>query len=291
MSQENSTTEKTQETRKRILLGALLVVLVGVLYYQFFWESDAPVTTTTAAPAKNTTDSVKTPAAPPRPTPRPGETPEQIISQPLDLASMSGKSAQDAGTGRNIFVYPPPPPPPTPKPIPPAPPPPPPPILVASVNPAGVTARTGDFLLTVFGDKIPQDAQGFVDGREYPTTFVSNTEIKVKVPGAAIRAPGNLGVMIRSRSNASLYSNQYSLNVAEPPAPQYRYVGLIINKNGATAVLKSQSDDEIINVKKNTTFGEGRWRVINITPQKIDIEDTKIKLDAPHTIFFTGENG
>jgi hypothetical protein len=56
-------------------------------------------------------------------------------------------------------------------------------------------------------------------------------------------------------------------------------------------VLKSQSDDEIINVKKNTTFGEGRWRVINITPQKIDIEDTKIKLDAPHTIFFTGENG
>jgi hypothetical protein len=291
MSQENSKTEKTQEMRKKILLGALLVVLVGVLYYQFFWESAAPVTTTTAAPIKNATDSVKTSVAAARTTPRPGETPEQIISQPLDLASMSGKSAQDAGTGRNIFVYPPPPPPPTPKPIPTAPPLPPPPILVSSVNPAGVVARTGDFPLTVFGDKIPQDAQGFVDGREYPTTFVSNTEIKIKVPGAAIRTPGNLGVMIRSKSDAALYSNQYSLNVAEPPAPQYRYVGLIINKNGAMAVLKSQSDDEIINVRKNSTFGEGRWRVVNITPQKIEIEDTILKLDTPHTIFFTGENG
>jgi hypothetical protein len=291
MSQENSNTEKTQETRKKILLGALLVVLLGVLYYQFFWESDTPVTTTTAAPVKNTTDSVKTPVVAARPAPRPGETPEQIISQPLDLASMSGKTVQDAGTGRNIFVYPPPPPPPTPKPIPPPPPPPEPPIKVSSVNPAGVIARTGDFSLTVFGDKIPQDAQGFVDGREYPTTFVSATEIKIKVPATAIRTPGNLGVMIRSKTDAALYSNQHSLNVAEPPSPQYRYVGLIINKNGAMAVLKSQSDDEIINVRKNTTFGEGRWRVVNITPQKIEIEDTKLKLDAPHTIFFTGENG
>jgi hypothetical protein len=291
MSQENSTTEKTQETRKKILLGALLVVLVGVLYYQFFWESEAPVATTTAAPVKTTTDSVKTPVVAARPAPRPGETPEQIISQPLDLAAMSSKSAQEAGTGRNIFVYPPPPPPPTPKPIPPPPPPPEPPIKVSSVNPAGVIARTGDFSLTVFGDKIPQDAQGFVDGREYPTTFVSATEIKIKVPATAIRTPGNLGVMIRSKTDAALYSNQHSLNVAEPPSPQYRYVGLIINKNGAMAVLKSQSDDEIINVRKNTTFGEGRWRVVNITPQKIEIEDTKLKLDAPHTIFFTGENG
>lgn len=290
MSQENSTTVKTQETRKRILLGALLVVLVGVLYYQFFWESDAPVGATTAAPAKNTTDSVKTPVAAPRPTPRPGETPEQIISQPLDLASMSGKGAQDVGTGRNIFVYPPPPPPPTPKPIPTALPPPPPPILVSSVNPVGVTARTGDFPLTVFGDKIPQDAQGFIDGREYPTTFVSSTEIKIRVPAAAIRAPGNLGVMIRSKSDASLYSNQYSLNVAEPPAPQYRYVGLIINKNGAMAVLKSQADDGVINVRKNDKFGDRlEWRVISITREKIEIEDTNLKIS--HTINFTGENG
>lgn len=290
MSQENSTTEKTQETRKRILLGALFVVLVGVLYYQFFWESDAPVATTTAAPANNTTDSVKTPVAVAPPTPRPGETPEQIISQPLDLASMSGKRAQDAGTGRNIFVYPPPPPPPTPKPIPPAPTPPPPPINVFSVNPAGVVARTGEFPLTVFGDKIPPDAQGFIDGREYPTTFVSSTEIKIKVPAAAIRTPGNLGVMIRSKSDASLYSNQYSLNVAEPPAPQYRYVGLIINKNGAMAVLKSQADDAVINVRKNDKFGDRlEWRVISITREKIEIEDTNLKIS--HTINFTSENG
>jgi hypothetical protein len=285
MSQENSTKEKSPETRKKIFLGVLLLVLVSVLYYQFFYESDAPagptsVASTNAAPRATPT---------PRPTPRGGGTPEPIISQPLDVASILSKDVGGAGTGRNIFVYPTPtpaPPPPTPAPPPPTPEPP---IKVFSVNPAGVIARTGEFTLTVFGNKMPQDAQGFVDGREYQTTYVSNTEVKIKVPAEAIRMPGNMGVMVRSRSEATLFSNQASLNVAEPPPPTYRYIGLIIHKNGtAIAVLKSQSDDEIINVKKDQKFG-GHWRVVSITPQKIEIEDTNIKI--LHTINFTGENG
>jgi hypothetical protein len=284
MSQENSTTEKSSETRKKILLGALLVTLAGVIYYQFFWESDAPA----AASASLAPNASLRPTPTPRPAPRAGETPERIISQPLDLAAMTNKEAQGSGTGRNIFVYPTPTPAPPPPPQPPPPTPVPAPIDLFSVNPAGVIARTGDFTLTVFGDKIPPEAQGFVDGREYPTTFVSRAEIKIKVPAEAIRMPGNIGVQIRSRTDAKLYSRQASLNVAEPPAPQYRYIGLIINKNGAMAVLKSQADDEIYNVKKGDSFG-GRWRVVSITPQKIEIEDTTIKI--LHTINYTGENG
>ncbi len=288
MSQEISTTEKAQETRKKILLGALLVVLGGVIYYQFFSSDDAPTPAKTTASAGSAASISSATAPAPRPTPRAGGTPEPIISQPLDLASMLGKDAASSGTGRNIFVYP------TPTPLPPPPPqkpvptPPPPPISVFSVNPAGVIARTGNFTLTVFGDKIPQDAQGFVDGREYPTTFVSNTEIKIKVPAEAIRAPGNVGVMVRSKTDATLYSNQASITVAEPPSPPYRYIGIIVNKNGALAVLKSQADDEVINVRKDQKFG-GHWKVISITPQKIELEDTNIKIS--HTINFTGENG
>ena len=109
------------------------------------------------------------------------------------------------------------------------------------------------------------------------------------LPGDAIKASGNLGVQVRSKSDATLFSNQLALNVAEPPAPAYRFIGLITNKNGAMAVLKSQADEsDVINVRRGEKFGT-HWRVVNITSQKIDIEDMNLKI--VHTINFTGENG
>src|SRR4029078_6169984 len=104
-----------------------------------------------------------------------------------------------------------------------------------------------------------------------------------------IRNPGNLGVQVRSASNAQLYSNQLSLNVAEPPAPGYKFVGLIFSKQGATAVLKSTSDDEVINVMKGGFVDKKtkRWEVRNITSQRIELFDTQIKIT--HFINFTAE--
>jgi len=282
MSQENSKKEPSQETRKKILLGVLFAVFASVIYLQFFSGSDAPARQPIVAGAKTI------PSPTPTPKPRAGATPEPIVSQPLNLASMLSKEGAGSSPGRNIFVYPPPPTPtpaPTPKPVPP---PPPPPITIISINPAGVMARTGEFTMTVFGEKIPPDAQGYVDGREFATTFVNATEIKMKVPADVIRSPGNLGIQIRSRTDAKLFSNQASLSVAEPPAPLYRFVGLIVSKNGSMAVLKSQSDDEVVNVIKGQVFGK-HWKVISITPQKIEVEDTNLKIS--HSINFTGENG
>jgi hypothetical protein len=284
MSQENSTPEKSQETRKKIALGVLFAILLGVLYFQFFSGNDEPQAT---RPGVATNNPGTAPAPAPRPTPRAGGSPEPIISQPLDLASMSNRAAAGGGTGRNIFIYPPPTPPPTPRPQPAAPPPPPPPVNLYSVNPAGVIARTSDFNLTVSGEKIPQDGKVYIDGREYPTTFVSANEIRAMVSADAIRNAGNLGVMVRSVSDAKIFSNQVSLNVAEPPPPQYRYIGMIVRKTGTVAVLKSQTDDEVINVTKDSRFKQ--WRVLSITPQKIVLEDINIRVT--HTINFTGETG
>ncbi len=284
MSQENSTSKKTKETREMLALGGLLVVLAGVIYYQFFWESDAPSPATGVASANTATR----PAPGPSPTPRAGATPEPIVSQPLAIAQMGTIDTSSSGTGRNIFIYPPPP---TPTPVPPPSPTPtpvPPPIGLFSINPSGVIARTGDFTLTAFGEKIPQDAQGFINGRAFPTTFVSATEIKIKVPAEAIRTAGNVGVMIRSQNDARLFSNQASLNVAQPPEPPYKYIGLILRKGGATAVLKSQNDDEIHSVKIGDTI-DRKWKIINITPQKIEIEDTNIRVS--HSINYSGESG
>jgi hypothetical protein len=286
MSQENSTSEKTNEARKKVALGVLLLVLAGVVYFQFISGSGAP--SPTPGLASVTTRPSPSPT-PPRQTPQRGGTPEQIISQPLDLASIVGRpTSTSSGTGRNIFVYP------TPTPLPPTPPPTPtptpvpPPITIFSINPGGVIARTGDFTLTVFGAKIPQDAQGFLNGVTYPTTFVSDKEAKIKVPGDAIRAPGNFSVTIRSQNNSQLYSNPYSLNVAQPQDPPYKYIGLIAGKNSSTAVLKSSNDDDIHNVKKGDVV-DRRWKIVRITTDKIEIEDITVKLDRPHTINYSGE--
>jgi hypothetical protein len=280
MSQENPTPEQKQlkdkETRNRLLLGALALLLAGVVYFQFFSGSDAP-NPVASANAKVT----------PSPTPQrqTSGTPAPIISEPLDLASMQPGSHSGGGTGRNIFIYPtptPPPPPPSPTPVVT---PTPWPIPVNSLNPGGVIARTADFTLTVFGEKMPQDAQGFVNGRALPTTFVSATQVKISVPADAIRMPGSLGVMVRSQSDALLVSNTVPLNVAAPPEPPYKYIGLITLKNVPTAVLISQgNDDDVYNVRKGLVIG-GKWKIVNITPQKVEIEDTSIKVS--HIINYT----
>ncbi|MCI0663012.1 MAG: hypothetical protein L0220_18245 [Acidobacteria bacterium] len=280
MSQENSTTENSKEKRKRIALGLLLAVFAGVIYYQFFSGSGEPAVTRAVVARNN-------PSAVPSPTPRQSGKVEPIYSKPLDLASMTNKAASGDGAGRNIFIYPPPPPPPTPKPAPTPAPTPPPPITLFSMNPSYRLARTGEFNLAVFGEKIPSDGKVYLDGREYPTTFISAKEVRAKVPGDAIGAAGNLGVMVRSVGDAKLYSNQMSLNIAEPPPPPYRFIGFIQKKSGAIAVLKSQTDDEVRNVIKDEQFG--RWKVISISPQRIILEDTSNKVT--HTLNFTGETG
>ncbi len=284
MSQENSNSINSGETRKKILLGVLFVIFAGIVYLQFFTGGETP--SKSSPPAAGTGASAVVKPAP-QPTPRPGGSPEPIISQPLDLASMSSRAAAGGGTGRNIFVYPPPPTPTPAKPVPTPPPPPPPPLTAYSVNPSGVIARTGEFNLTIFGEKFPSDSRVYIEGREVPTTFVSANEVKAKVSAETIGRASNLGVQVRSQTNAALYSNQITLNVAEPPAPPYRFIGLIVSKKGTIAVLKSQTDDEVINVVKGQKFKN--WRVINITSQRIEVEDTNIKVS--HVINFSGENG
>jgi hypothetical protein len=280
MSQENPTPEekqlKSKETRNRLLLGALILLLVGVVYFQFFSGSDAPKPPDSA-----------TAKATPSPTPQrlTSGTPAPIISEPLDLALMQPGSHSGGGTGRNIFIYPTPTPPPPPTPAPPVPTPTPWPVPVSSLNPGNVFARTADFTLTVFGQKIPQDSQGFVNGRAYPTTFVSDTQVRINVPAEAIRMPGSLSVAVRSQSDPRLESNPIPLNVAPPPEPPYKYIGLVTLKNVPTAVLASNSsDDDIYNKRKGDVIG-GKWKIINITPQKVEIEDTSIKVS--HVINYT----
>jgi hypothetical protein len=284
MNQENTTPEKSLEklkSRKLILLVVLIVVLIGVLIFQPF--SGGSSSNERAATGPSTSTSAK-----PSPTPRANRKADQIVSQPLDLASLINRTPSSGSTGRNIFIYPTPTPPPPPKPPSPTPTPVPPPITLYTVNPASVVARTADFTMTVYGTKIPQDAKVYLNGRDFPATFVSEREIKARVTADAIRSAGSQGIQVRSASDAKLFSNSISFNISEPPPPPYRYIGIIVEKKGPIAVLKSQGGDvEFYRVVRDQKFGT-HWRVVNIDPQKIIVEDTRIKVT--HSIDFTGED-
>lgn len=284
--------EATAEQRKKVMAGVLLALLIFVFWWQdpfgLFASEDAGAKPATTAQARTS------------PTPKVSPTPSRrsvdvVVTEALRPELASYKNTPLDGIGRNIFVYPTPTPLPPPPPVKPQPPPEPPPISLVGVNPAGVIGKTGEFTLTVTGmalngAKMPADARIFLDGRELQTKLIDESHLTGIVTAEMIRNPGNLGVQVRSASDAKMYSNSLGLNVAEPPAPPYRYVGLIVNKNGSTAVLKSQADDDVFNVKKGDLIGKPkRWEVMNISSTRIELFDTTIKV--PHSIAFTGDGG
>lgn len=271
----------TQEKKKQILAGLLFVGLLGALYYNFFSGDNDPPTTATR-PAATVAKKPSTQAQAPKGATAPAET---LVSSALDLASMSDK-AQTGGTGRNIFIYPTPTPPPPVIPTPPPPTPPPPPITLVGVSPSGVIARTAGFTLTVMGAKIPADARASINGRPYPTTFVSETQVKVAVDAAAIAAPGPLRIDVKSAQDpAKMYSNAVNLNVSAPPTPPYKYMMMMIKDGVVSAAVKFDLDEETQIVTKGKVLG-GHWRIVNITQDGLEILDTNINVS--HTIKFSG---
>jgi hypothetical protein len=285
-SQENKTPNPANERRKKIAAGVLMVVFVFVLLWQLgVFTSEAPTAPTVTAQIR------PSPSPKGSPTPTHAKAPE-IVGDPLRPEFAFNKNTPLDGSGRNIFVYPtptPPPPPPTPVPTPV---PTPLPITLVGIMPAGVVGKTPDNItLAVNGLKFPNDARIFLDGREIKTTFQDASHLTGLVTVDMIRTAGNFGVQVRSASDPQIYSNSLSFNVAEPPAPPYRFVAIIIGKPGATAVLKSQTDDEVFNVKKGELVDKNktkRWEVKNITPQRIELYDVQLKIS--HFINFTAED-
>ena len=298
MNQDTSAKATSPETRKKILLGTLFLVLCGVLYLQFSTgggDRPSSVPVASGSPASQV-------GRPARPSGTPGSQSRTvpIVSLPLDLVAIAGRLVGKAGSnpvnGRNIFVYPTPTPPPPPKPEPPPPPLPPPPISLDRVSPSGVIARTGDFTVTVFGSKIPADGQLQIEGRPLKTNVISDTEAQATVTAEMIRNGGTLNITVRSSADSSLYSSQVSINVAEPPTPLYRYIGLIVTRQRKLAVVKELDGEQgLLNLIENQTFncnkatGKCKWKLTNINPQRLIIEDLDLRIT--HTVNYTGESG
>jgi len=267
---------KPGEKKKLIFAAALGLGAIIVLYWALIgFDSRPPVRTTATAtptPQRTTATAQRQAAA------------VAASQEVLDAAKMapieyvvSSYSVPEAK--RNIFAYYEPPvkapvavvtPTPTPTP--------PPPVLLASVSPSNVYARTADFKLEAAGDKFTPEMRIFVDGRELPTTYKGPQQLSTTIAASFIAAPGARQVVVRTPDNR-LYSNQVAINVAAPPTPNYTYIGIIGKQDRVTdtALVQDRGNRNVMSVYRGDVIG-GRFRVTSISEKELVVVDTSLKI-------------
>ena len=272
---------KPGEKKKLIFAGVLgLAAIITLWWVLIGFDSGTPKTTPRAAASP--TPQPRNAQNTQRPT-GPGPVPEvkdlavytEVLYQP---ASYNAPEAR-----RNIFSYYVPPPKPSPAPSVATPTPtPPPPVLLASVSPSNVYARTGDFKLEAAGDKFTPEMRIFVDGRELPTAYKNPQQLSATISASFIASPGVRSVVIRTPDNR-LYSNDATINVAAPPVPNFTYVGIISPQNRVadTALVQDKSNRNILTVYRGDVVG-GRFRVTSISDKELVLTDTSLKIK--HTL-------
>ncbi|MEP6707667.1 MAG: hypothetical protein ABJC05_09115 [Pyrinomonadaceae bacterium] len=264
------------DQKKLIAAIALGVIAIVVLSYALFGSSGG-----SRQPATPRATGIP-------PSPAPGAlrttntSPDEVV-QPIPAVLVSAGAPEP---GRNIFAfYEPPPPKPSPVVEAPIPSPtPPPPLLLASLSPGNVYARTADFTLEVSGDKFTPAVHVVLDGQQLPTRFIGPQQLAATVSAALIANPGSRQVGVLS-PDGKLYSNVVTLNVAAPPVPNYSFVGIIGKPHfNDWAVLQDKNSKEILNVQRGDVLG-GRFRVTSISERELVVTDSTLKIK--HTLAFT----
>jgi hypothetical protein len=271
---------KPGEKKKIVIAAGLGLVAIVFLWWALFgFGSGTPQTTArpsaSPTPPRTAQSTGRSNPATASPDVKSFESYKEIVYEPSSYNAPEAK--------RNIFAYYEPPPAPvktesTPTPTPT----PPPPILLASLSPANVYARTGDFKLEAAGDKFTPEMRIYVDGRELATSYKSPQQLSATIAASFIANPGVRQVVVRTPDN-KLYSNQLPINVAAPPTPNYTYVGIISPQDrvGDTALVQEKNNKNIISVYRGDVLG-GRFRVTSISQKELVLVDTSLKIK--HTI-------
>ena len=278
------------ERNKLILAGALGIVAILFLWWTFFGFGSSS-NTVSPRPAGQGTTSATNRAL------KPNAAPQTIGEfKGTDLDQLKPVNAQYATVStpeprRNIFVYFEPPPrqqvvPSTPTPTPT----PTPPVLLATLSPANVYARTNNFTLEIAGDKFTSQLRVVMDATELPTRYIGPQQLSATVPASMIANPGSREVMLRS-ADGKLYSNTSSLSVATPPVPNYTYIGIIgTPQHIDTAILQDKTSKEVLNVQRGDLLG-GRFRVTSISEKEVIFVDSNLKIKHNVAMSSQGDRG
>lgn len=267
------------EKKKMIAAAVLALVAIIVLGYVFFGGSSSK-------PPTNQT------ATRPSPTVRPGN--PQVEPPPSDELSIYQEvkyvpvvpKVDEAN--RNIFAfYEAPSPTPTPVYVPTPTPTPIPPLTISSIAPQTVYAGTpADFNLQVNGEKFTPAVHVILDGRDLPTRFINSQQLFATVSQTLIKNAGVRQVMVRN-SDGQLYSNTTTLNISQPPVPNFTYVGIIGKpRYNDTAVLQDKTSKDFIRVQRGDAVGV-RFRVVSISEKEVVLIDSTLKI--PHHLAFTSD--
>ncbi|MBD0371542.1 MAG: hypothetical protein ICV60_11940 [Pyrinomonadaceae bacterium] len=277
------------ERKKMIAAIALGVVALFTLWYAFFGSTPKPAASqagsTGTANRGTGTLAPRSPSATgtgegTAPVIRPASlNAEEALVPPSPIPVDDTPIPAVPEASRNIFAYYVPPPKPviTPTPLPPPSPTPTPPVMLASVAPSNVYARTSDFKLDVSGDRFTPQTRIYIDGRELETRYVSPQQLSANVPATAIAYEGVRQIVVRT-PDGTLYSNPASISVTAPPAPNYTYVGLVGGRQyNDTAILKDKNSKNLVNIQRGDTVG-GRFRVTSISPREVVLVDTSLRV-------------
>ena len=280
---------KPGEKKKLIWAAVLGFVAVVFLWWTFFgFGGSKPVTTSrpTATPSGPGSRTAQVATTAPRQN-QPAPSAEALDAAQLTPIVYVPSSYSAPDVKRNIFAYYVPPvvkqptvatePPPSPTP--------PPPILLASLSPSNVYARSADFKLDVAGDKFTPATKIYVDGRELQTSYISPQQLSANVSASVIAAPGSKSIIVRSADN-SLYSNPAALTIAAPPTPNYLYVGIISphTRVDDTALVQDKGNKNVLNVHRGDVLS-GRFRVTSMSEKELVMIDTTLKIK--HTLPMT----
>jgi hypothetical protein len=269
-----------------VVLGLLAIVLLWWTFFGFGSApprlSQRPVSWPTPS-AVSRSDSSKAP-------PQTGADLGGLLDQLRPISYENSLPAVPEAR-RNIFVYYEPPKPvmapsviptPTPTPVPP--------VLLASLSPAMVYARTADFTLDIAGDKLSPQLRVVIDNNELPTRYLGPQQLSANVPAMLIANPGSRQVILRS-ADGQLYSNSATLNVAAPPIPNYNYVGIIgTRRYNDTAILQDKGSKETLNIQRGDLLG-GRFRVTSISEKEVVLVDTNLKIKHALALTTQGDKG
>ena len=272
--------------KKKLIWAALLgLVAVLFLWWTLFGFGSSSKTTSqvpAASPKTSRGQTVRAQQGDPAQTP--------AVLEQIRAISMPPQVSGVPEAKRNIFAYYEPPPivkvavaTPTPTPTPT------PPVLLATISPPNVFATTGDFTLEVSGDKFSPDLRIYIDGRDLGTKYRSPQQLSATVPAAMIANPGTRQIIVRS-VDGRLYSNAAPLSVAQPPTPNYSYVGIISTTSHVdTALLQDRSNKEILSVQRGDVLS-GRFRVTSISEKELVFTDTNLKIKQ-RLLMVEGEKG
>jgi len=276
---------KPGEKRKLIWASILGLVALVFLWWTFIGFGSSSSTNTQRATATPTTRRGTQAVTNPN---DPSQTLNDLIAS-LREVKVLPVNINVPEARRNIFAFYEPPvqvkvavtPTPTPTPTPP--------LLLASVSPSNVYARTAEFTLEASGNDFTPEVRIFIDGRELQTKYRGPQQLSATVPAQVIAAPGSRTVAVRS-PDGRLYSNSQTINVAQPPTPNYSYIGLISTRSRVDiALLQDLSTKAVINAQRGEVFG-GRFRLTSIADKEVVFLDTNLKIQ--HKVTMTeGEKG